>query len=144
MTDRLFEEHRGKRKEIAKRSTENLSTDSKGVVFTAKFGEHYNTTVCADTCSDDNILDERMPNNLRKAGVEHTTEKMPRPRTFHMAANLPDGTLASLTRSQVVTVDTELHIPHGSALTLRGVRSLVTKQVVGNRSSVVRFPKPLV
>lgn len=129
--DRLFDEHRGKRKEHTKRTSENSSTDSRSVVLTATFGEHYKTTVCADTCSDDNIIDERMLNNLRNAGVDHIVEDLPRTRTFHMAANLPDGTPASLTCSQVVTVDAELHIRHGSALALLGVRWLVTKQAVG-------------
>ena len=116
--DRLFNEHRGKRKEHAKRTTENTSTDSRVVSFTATFGKHYNTTVCADTCSNGNILDERMLNNLGNAGVDHAVENLPRPRTFHMAAQLPDGTPAWHTCSQVVTVDAEIHTRNVSAVTL--------------------------
>ena len=130
--DRLFEEHRARKKDGAKRTTDTNREDSTSVVFTATFGERHRASVCADTCSDDNILDLNILRDFKKAGVEHTLEDLIRPRTFYMAANLPDGKPAALTCKQVVTVDTELHIRHGSALTLRGVRWLVTNQAVGD------------
>ena len=130
--DRLFEEHRRMKKEGAKRAVDKRNEKSTSVVFTATFGECHRATICADTCSDDNILDQHMLLEFKKAGVEHSVEDLPRPRTFNMAAKLSDGKSAALTCKQIVTVDTELHIRHGSALTLRGVRWLVTDQTVGD------------
>ena len=49
-----------------------------------------------------------------------------------MDGDLPDGQPATLTFKQVVTVDTELYIRHGTALTLRGMKWLVTDQTVGD------------
>lgn len=48
-----------------------------------------------------------------------------------MAASLPNGDAAPPICTKVLTIDTELHIRHGSALTLRRVRWLVTDQTVG-------------
>lgn len=73
-----------------------------------------------------------MVKQFEKNGLGHTVDKLPGPRTFDVAANLPDGNPASLTCSKIVTVDTKLHIRHGTALTLRGVRWLVTDQAVGD------------
>ena len=55
--------------------------------------------------------------NFKRAGVERTVEQLLRPRTLSMAGDLPDRQPATLTFKQVVTVDTELHIRHGTALT---------------------------
>ena len=121
-----------KKKNDAKRTTDSNNDAPKSVIFTATFGERHRATICADTCSDDNILDRYMLQAFKKAGVEHTVEELPRPRTFNMAAHLPNGKPAPLTCRQVVTADTELHIRHGSALILRGVRWLVTDQAVGD------------
>lgn len=68
---------------------------------------------------------------MKKAGVDYTVQDLLRPRQFEMAAYLPDGNQASITCIKVLTVDTELHIRHGPALTLRGVRWLITDQTVG-------------
>lgn len=73
-----------------------------------------------------------MLQEFKKAGVEHNVEDLMRPRKFDIAANLPDRQPASLTCNKAVTLDTELHIRHGSAPTLRGVRWLVTTQSVGD------------
>lgn len=68
---------------------------------------------------------------MERLGVEHKIEKLVRPRKFDMAASLPDGKPSFLLCNEVITIDVELHIRHGSALTLRGVRWLVTDQAVG-------------
>lgn len=130
--DKLFEEKRNSKKEDVKRATEGNNNRDKSVVFTATFGERHRAKICADTCSDDNILDHAMMAEFKKSGVEHAVETLLRPRIFDMAANLPNGKRASLTCKKAVTVDTELHIRHGTALTLRGVRWLVTDQLVGD------------
>ena len=130
--DRLFEEHRSKKNDGAKRATDTMDEEARSVVFTATFGDRHRANICADTCSDDNILDKHMLLQFKKAGVEYALEDLARPRTFDMAADLPNGKRASITCDQVVTVDTELHIRHGSALVLRGVRWLVTDQAVGD------------
>lgn len=129
--DKLFDEHRSKKGNGAKRTTDAHDTTSKSVIFNATFGGHYRSTICADNCSDDNILDTHMLSEFKRSGVDHVTENLPRPRHFDMAASLPDGRPASLICHKIVTVDTELHIRHGSALVLRGVRWLITDQAVG-------------
>lgn len=48
-----------------------------------------------------------------------------------MAANLPDDNKASPICTKVLIVDTECHIRHGAALTMRGVCWLVTEKTVG-------------
>ena len=48
-----------------------------------------------------------------------------------MAACTPDGKRAKLVCTRALIVDAELHIRHGTALVLRGVRWLVTDQAVG-------------
>ena len=48
-----------------------------------------------------------------------------------MAATNKDGTAATIMCDKAVTIDTQLHIRHGSALVLRGLRWLVTSQCVG-------------
>lgn len=99
--------------------------------FKATFGERYTATLCTDTCADDNIMDSHMAKAIIRAGVEYSIERLIRPRTFKMAASLPDGKQATLTYQQAMVVDVELQIRHGSALKLRGVRWLVTDQSEG-------------
>jgi len=59
--DKLFEEQRAKRNDGAKRATDNSPPTCadgevpKSVNFIATFGGHHRATICADTCSDDNI-----------------------------------------------------------------------------------------
>ena len=129
--DRLFEAHRSKNKGSAKRTTDSSPVDT-SVIFNATFGERHRARICADTCSDDNILDHHVLEDFKKAGVEHTVEYLLQPWTFFMAGKLPDGKAATLTFKKAVVVDVELHIRHGTALTLWGVRWLVTDQIVGD------------
>jgi len=101
--DKLFEEQRAKRNDGAKRATDNSPPTCadgevpKSVNFIATFGGHHRATICdraticADTCSDDNIMDRSMLENFRKFNIEHSVEDLIKPRTFEMAANLPDG-----------------------------------------------------
>lgn len=65
---------------------------------------------------------------FKESGVEYSIETVPTKSVFKMAASLPNGEPDSLICDKAVVVDTELHIRHGSALLLRRVRWLVTKQ----------------
>ena len=80
---------------------------------------------------DANILDSRTLAKLKEASVNHSVEYLPGPRSFDMAASTPDGKRAKLVCTRALVVDAELHIRHGTAIVLRGVRWLVTDQAVG-------------
>lgn len=58
-------------------------------------------------------------------------EDLARPHTFEMTASMLDGNKTVLVFKGTVTVDTEMHIRHGSALIIGGVRWLVADQNVG-------------
>lgn len=105
--------------------------DKKSVAFSPTFVECHHATICADTCSDENIIDRSMLESFQKTGEEHSVEVLNQPCNFEMAVNLPNGRTASLTRGKVVIVETEIHIRYGTALTLLWVRWLVTDQNVG-------------
>ena len=81
--DRLFEEHWTKKKDGAKRTTYMSRDDSKSVALTSAFGEHHHAVICADTCSDDNILDRHMLQHFKKTSIEHTVEVLARPRSYN-------------------------------------------------------------
>jgi len=127
--DKLLSEHRAKGK-AAKRVLEPLLEKS-GVLFSATFGRKLRRTICADIGADANIIGDAMLTDFKKAGVDFTVEDLPVKSVFDMAASLPNGKPASLICDKAVVIDTELHIRHGSALILRGVRWLVTNQSVG-------------
>ncbi len=101
--------------------------ESTSTIFSATVGEKWRTIVCADSDADGNILHSRTLANLKEAGVDHTVEDLRGPRTFDMAACKQ----AKLVCTQALILDAELHILHGIALTLRGVRCLVTDRTVG-------------
>lgn len=63
--------------------------------------------------------------------MEFNVEDLPRPRHFDLAACNTDGKPAKLVCNHALTVDVELHIRYGTALTLRGLRWLVTDQPAG-------------
>lgn len=131
--DRLFDNCRSTKEEFAKRTKDQeKNLENTSVVFNTKFGGRHRVTICADICSDDNIIDKHTVEELKKAGVEPTIENIFNPRTLHMAANLPDGKPATLMVKEAFVVDTELHIRHGTYLTLRGLRWLVTDKIVGD------------
>ena len=75
---------------------------------------------------------------MKKAGAKHKVETLVQPREFEMAAKLAEDTYPMIKSENIFTVDTELHIRHGSSLTLRGVLWLVTDQTVGQ--SLLRRP----
>lgn len=127
--DKLFEAHRASTGK-AKR-TKACAEETKSVSFTAMFGCIYRMLICADNVSDDNFLDTYMLIAMKRFGVQSKVEDLARPREFQMAASSPNGKPCIITCKKVATVDVELHIRHGSALILRGVRWLVTDRTLG-------------
>ena len=58
-------------------------------------------------------------------------EELPAPRNFEMAATTAEGKTATIICRQVATIDTEVHIRHGTSLVLHNVRWFVTDRKVG-------------
>lgn len=80
----------------------------------AKSLRHFRTTVCADIDSATTLMGKRTLEKVQKSGVEATFVKLEPPRHFEMAAKNPDGSLTTITCTHAATIDTELHIRHGS------------------------------
>ncbi|CAN8075453.1 unnamed protein product, partial [Agarophyton chilense] len=100
------------------------------VLFTATLDEKFRTTVCADIGSAATLMDTSTLERARKAGVDASVVKLVPPRKFEMAAKNPGGSPTIIECTHAATIDTELHIRHGSALVLRNLRWLVTPQIV--------------
>lgn len=100
------------------------------ILFTAVFGSKYRNQVCADNGADTNILDNATLRRIMASGVDLEVETLAQARVFDMAAVNADGASARLTCKHSVSIDTELHIRHGSTLRLRNLKWLVTDQRV--------------
>lgn len=96
--------------------------------FNATFNIKWRCSICANNRADANIIDSRTIQEVATSGSAYVTKPLLRPRTFMMAANLPNENHASLVCTQSATMDAELQIHHGTALILSGVGWLVTKQ----------------
>lgn len=114
----------------AKDKLEKRSQSS--IIFTAVFGSKYRDQVCADNGADGNILDKETLRRIIAAGVDASVEELSQPRVFDMAAANADGASAKLVCTKSVSVDTELHIRHGTTLRLRNLKWLVTDQRVSD------------
>ncbi|CAN8061403.1 unnamed protein product [Agarophyton chilense] len=129
--DKLFEELRSVKKEGVKRTTNPLcQAKDSTVLFTVTLDEKFRTTVCADIGSAATLKDTSILERARKAGVDASVVKLVPPRKFEMAAKNPDGSHTIIECTHAATIDTELHIRHGSTLVLRNLRWLVTPQIV--------------
>lgn len=73
-----------------------------------------------------------MADSINRSGAEDLVEDVRQPRTLNIMAKLKDDAPATLNFQRVMLVDVELQIRHWSTLKLRGVRWLVTDQVMGN------------
>lgn len=69
--------------------------------------------------------------SCKKAAVAVEVEQLKTARNYSMAATTISGTESIIKCFQVVRLDFELHIRHGTALVLRNCRWLVTNQKVG-------------
>lgn len=101
------------------------------VLFTATFSNNVRATVCVEIGSAVTLMDEKMLDTITKSNSDTLIETLNPPREFNMAANNPDGSKTIITCDRAVTIDTQLHIRHGSALIIRGLRWLVTLQKLG-------------
>lgn len=121
-------ESKSKENSKAKRSSKKKAPgqcsdkDPGGVMLTAVFGSKMRETICANTCSDANLIDAVLLDNLNEAGAVKEIETLDNLRVFVMAAELPDGTKAEICCNKVATINTELYIRHGTSLTLRNLR----------------------
>lgn len=95
-------------------------------------------SIGVDNGADAIIIDSRTIRELAKFGSACVTKPHLRPQTFTMAASLPYGNPVSLFCTQSATMYVELRIRYCTALILRGVQWLVTKQEVGE--SLLRRP----
>lgn len=132
MKDKLFEDMRATKKDGIKRAAlpSSKAPDS-SIIFSATFANKVRTTVCADIGADASLMDTALLDTIQRAGIDALVEKLTPPRTFNMAASNSDGSTNTISCDQAVTINTQLHIRHGSALILRGLRWLVTSQSVG-------------
>ncbi|CAN8076723.1 unnamed protein product [Agarophyton chilense] len=131
--DKLFEELRSVKKEGVKRTTNPLcQAKDSTVLFTATLDEKFRTTVCADIGSATTLMDTSTLERARKAGVDASVVKLVPPRKFEMAAKNPDGSPTIIECTHAATIDTELHIRHGSALVLRNLRWLAPLKLSTN------------
>lgn len=129
--DRIFDELRVKKRDGIKRASAKKKTEAQSsALFSATFGNKVRTTVFADIGADETLMDSVMLAKMRDEGLDITIEKVEPPRTFNMEARNPDGSATTISCDQVVTIYTQLHIRHGSAHILRGLRWLVTPQAV--------------
>lgn len=98
--------------------------------FSATFGGWHRATIFADNCADDNDLANATRKSLEIEDVDIKVKDLIRSRDFEMAESLPNSKPTSSTCNMVVTGDTELNLHHGSPVTLRGVRWLITEKAV--------------
>lgn len=103
-------------------------------MFTAVLGGKVRKTTCADTCAAAKLMDSNLLEKLNASGASLQVEELPRPRTFILAASLPNGKKAEISCKKIATIDTELNIRHGTALILRNLRWVITDQSVLNHS----------
>lgn len=90
--DRIFEKIRSK-EQVRRVITPKKGT---GENFRAKFGNKYTSTICTDTCADDNMIDGHTISVLLKLDVECKLEDLPKQRIFKKADNLPNGASATI------------------------------------------------
>lgn len=119
-----------KHKQAVKRTVTQDAQFESSVLLTATFGETLRTTICADNGADANIMDKKLLTSLKNTKAYQHVETLPKPQLFNMAASTTSGEPSNLLCTQAVTVDTELHIRHGTTLKLRRLRWLVTDQKV--------------
>lgn len=129
--DKLFEDLRKQKKEGVKRTTPAADKEAQSsVIFNATLDDKVRTTVCADICSAVTLMNAKMLVKIQKASTNIKVEKLPTQKTFNMVARNSDGSRTTISCGKAVTLDTDLHIRHGSALILRSLRWLVTPKAV--------------
>lgn len=129
--DKLFEEMGEQRNKGIKRTSAKRTETQSSVIFSATFANKVRTNVFADIGACATLMDSDTLSKLEQSGVEAEVETLPKPVTFNMAAKNADGTETSILCDRTVTVDTQLHIRHGSALVLHRLRWFITPQSVG-------------
>ena len=136
--DKLFEElWSGKKSGIngapgtAAASGNSKNETKSSVIFSATFCKKVRPTVCADIGADATLMGRAMLEQIKKAEIDLQLEKLTPPRTFNMAARDPDGSATTICYDKAATIGTQLHIRHGSARIVRGLRWLFTRQTVG-------------
>lgn len=141
--DELFEnlrserQNKGSAKRVAhfdledKESAEGRNDpESSGVLFSATFDDKFRHTICTDIGADTSIMDSTTVQQLESHDVSFTSTTLNTPVKFNMAATSPDGDYLHIECHQLITLNVDLHVRHGTALKLRNVRWHVTHQTV--------------
>lgn len=132
----LFDNFRKERKErqeksarrVQARRKDNEHLERSSTEFQAVFAGRINVNICADNGADASILDDNTLSLIISAGADVQIDNLEKPRIFGMAAMTKDGQDAQIVCDRAVSVNTELHIRHGSSLMLRNLRWLLTPQ----------------
>lgn len=116
----MFKELREKNTNGVKLVAQDIEEDNtSSVMFTATFHESLRTSVCVDPGSDAPIMDEDTLQKMEAAEVSMKVASLPNVRSFDMAVASVDDMRPRINCDRVATIDTEIHIKHGSALVVR-------------------------
>lgn len=99
-------------------------------MFAAVFGRKDIDSLSTDNEGDGNILNKEILSRIGVAEEDLAVESLRTLRILGMAAANADGERERLICKGMVSMDTELHIRHGSSLRLRNLKWLVTEQRV--------------
>lgn len=91
-------------------------------MFSVEFsGRHY-ATLCADICTDANLMDTDLLDRFCSAGGNIVVEYISPPSRLTIAAAAQDGCLSSLFYDKAATMDIDIHVRHGTALKVGNAR----------------------
>lgn len=127
--DRLLQEHRDKKKAATVVRDEKEQSQEDSAIINATFAGTVTRDTCADLGSDINLLPPDVLSVLisERADVNITVFNVPRQYGMAVQTSTEDKPIyVECDRS--VTTTTELHIRHGTSLSLRNVTWLVAKQ----------------
>lgn len=100
-------------------------------MFPATLWSVYREKIYAKNGADANILGKETLSRVSESGGEFKMEYLPKPRIFIMAAHDRTGAKSELKCTQVATMDTDVHIIHGTKFfKIRRLWWLVSKQDV--------------
>lgn len=79
-------------------------------------------TVWEDSGADADTIGALLLARIEAAGATVAVEKLPKPRVFNISALTAPGAPAEVKCSRAATMDTDVHIHHGSSLKIRHVK----------------------
>lgn len=82
--------------------------------LTARFGGTVKEAIFADTCADTNLMNDSLLAKMEKFDAVSNVEYLKSPRVLYFAAALPNCQQAKIKYRRVASIDTSLHIRHGT------------------------------